>query len=333
VDLEVAATDRAVVDALAGAARAWLATLDPVQRARATFPFDSPERMVWAYVPGNREGLALADMRPGQRRAALQVVEVAMSPRGASEIRAIIALESILGDLERSSGRADWARRDPERYWFAVFGEPGRGSVWSWRIGGHHLAIHLTVAGDRVVGSAPCFLGANPATVPGGPSVGARAIEGEERLARALLTSLAPEQARVAIVDPLAPPDILSGSGPRADVRDIPRGIRHDALDGAQAARLEDLIRWYLERARPEIAAGEWARIAGAGLVEVTFAWAGSTAPGRGHYYAIRGPEFLVEYDNTQDGANHIHAVWRDLANDWGEDLLTSHYRTGHRPG
>ncbi len=66
------------------------------------------------------------------------------------------------------------------------------------------------------------------------------------------------------------------------------------------------------------------------GLDDSTFAWAGSDQPGAGHYYAIRGRDLLIEYDDTQDAANHIHAVWRDLADDWGEDLLGAHYRAHH---
>ena len=202
---------------------------------------------------------------------------------------------------------------------------------WSWRIGGHHVAIQSTVVGGRVVGAAPSFLGANPATVPGGPLAGHRAIDGEEGLARALLAGLSAEQRQVAVVDPVAPPDILSGNGRRADLAEIPAGIRHDQLEAAQQADLERLIRHYLERSAPDVAASEWERVRAAGLESVTFAWAGPDEPGRGHYYAIRGPSLLIEYDNTQDGANHIHSVWRDLTNDWGEDLLAEHYRAAHR--
>ena len=98
----------------------------------------------------------------------------------------------------------------------------------------------------------------------------------------------------------------------------IPDGIPYADLGGSQRDDLERLLRHYLDRARPEIADAEWARIRAAGLEPVTFAWAGPDTPGRGHYYAIRGPAFLIEYDNTQDGANHIHSVWRDLTNDSG---------------
>jgi hypothetical protein len=312
------------------AVQRWLETLDRGQRANAVFAFGTDERYAWDYRPGSRRGVALADMTDSQRVAAMAIVDAAMSRRGAGEVRSIIALEPILGELERRSGRTG-IRRDPERYWFAVFGDPDGTAPWSWRIGGHHLAVHSTLAEDRVLGTAPSFLGANPATVPDGPDAGRRAIDGEERLARALLASLSASQRRLAIVDPVAPPDILSGNGRRADPRDVPTGIRHDQLEPAQQTALERLIRHYVDRAHRDTAEAEWERIRDAGLGSVSFAWAGPDAVGGGHYYAIRGPSLLVEYDNTQNGANHIHSVWRDLANDWGEDLLREHYAADHR--
>jgi hypothetical protein len=313
-----------------GATRAWLDVLDADQRARATFMFETDERFAWQYTPGPREGLAIRDMRPDQRAAAMSMTAASLSARTATEVEAVIALESVLGELERADGRPNWPRRDPEAYWFAVFGQPGKGSPWSWRVGGHHVAIHVTLAGGRVVGSAPSFLGANPAVVPSGPAAGSRALAGEEVLARSLLAALTPRMRRTAIVDDAAPPDILSGSGPRALVRAIPVGVRYDELDGRGRVALERLVHHYLGRARPEVEAAEWDRIVSAGLAAVTFAWAGSEAPGQGHYYAVRGPGFLVEYDNTQNDANHIHAVWRDLDNDWGEDLLADHHVARH---
>ncbi len=323
--------DRIAADAIAAAVAAWLGGLDATQRAAATFPFDTDERFAWQYTPGPREGLAIGDMVPDQRSAAMAIVRASLSDRGAGEVEAVIALETVLGALEREAGRPGWQRRDPGLYWFAVFGEPGGSGPWSWRVGGHHVAIQVTLAAGRVLGSAPSFVGANPAVVPDGPTAGARALSGEEELARQLLAGLGDAARRTAVVADVAPADILSGNGPRALVASIPTGVRYAELDAAGRAALERLVRHYLERARPEVAAQEWDRIRSAGLDEVTFAWAGPDEPGRGHYYAVRGPAFLVEYDNTQDGANHIHAVWRDLANDWGEDLLARHYAAEHR--
>jgi hypothetical protein len=315
---------------ITSAVRAWLDRLDESQRATATFDFGTPERFVWAYTPGQREGLALGDMRPDQRAAASAILASALSSRTAGEVEAIIALETVLGELERAGGRSGWIRRDPDLYWFAVFGSPGSSAPWSWRIGGHHVAVHVTIADGRVIGATPSFLGANPAVIPSGPRAGARMLPGEEELARALLLELTPAERQIAVVDAVAPADIVTGIGRVAELRYVPVGIRHADLGAQRKAQLERLIRHYVERLRPEVAEAAWARIVATDLGDVTFAWAGSDAPGHGHYYAIRGRTFVIEYDNTQNGANHIHTVWRDLENDWGEDLLGKHLAAAH---
>ena len=316
-------------DRLAEAVGVWLGSLNAAQRSRATFAFDSNVRFEWGYVPGSREGLALGDMAQAQRDAAFDIIQAAMSDRGATEVRGVIELEPILGDLERAAGRGG-TRRDPERYWFAVFGDPGGEGVWSWRVEGHHISVASTVAEGQVISVTPSFLGANPATIPSGPRAGLRAIDGEESLARALLATLTPEQRRIALVDPVAPPDIRSGTGRRANVNALPIGISRDRLDPSQADGLDRLILHYLRRAPADVAEVAWERVSASGLDAVSFAWAGSDRPGQGHYYAILGPTLLIEYDNTQNGANHIHSVWRDPTNDWGEDLLAMHYQASH---
>jgi hypothetical protein len=321
------------VEDITAAVLAWLDSLDQPQRARATFAFEDDERYVWAYTPGTRQGLALGDMRADQRAGALALVASALSPRAAGEVGAIMALEIVLGGLERSAGRAGWIRRDPDLYWFAVFGTPGATSPWSWRVGGHHVAVHVTVLGDRVIGTTPSFLGANPAVIPSGPEAGTRTLTGEETLARALLSELSAPERRAALIDAVAPADIRTGTGRHADLRSVPIGIRHADLGATRRASLERLIGHYVGRAREGVARATWDRILAAGIGDVTFAWAGSDAPGRGHYYSVRGPTFVIEYDNTQNGANHIHAVWRELGSDWGEDLLAAHLAAAHASG
>ena len=320
-------------DALRRAVLEWSALLDGAQRDAATFAFDDAERFVWAFTPGDRQGLALRDMGGPQRGAATAMIRAAMSVRGAAEAAAIMALETVLGAIEREAGRPNWSRRDPVLYWFAVFGDPSGGpdEPWMWRVGGHHVAIHFTVVGDQVVGSTPSFLGANPAVIPAGPRAGERTLTGEESLARDVLSALPEPMRAIAIVDSVAPPEILTSNAARADGGRVPRGLAHGDMPAESQARLETLIRHYLGRAADDVAADDWRRAVADGLGETTFAWAGPTEPGRGHYYAVRGPRLLIEYDNTQNGANHIHAVWRDLANDWGEDLLAAHYRGAHR--
>ena len=315
---------------ITAAVRSWLDDLDDAQRSEATFAFGTPERYVWAYTPGLRKGLALRDMTPSQRAGAAAIVGSALSERGAGEVAAIIALEAVLGRLEHADGRSGWTRRDPELYWFAVFGDPGAAGPWSWRVGGHHVAIHVTVVDGEVTGTTPSFLGANPAVVPSGRDAGARTLPGEEGLARALLSAFARAERAAAVIDAVAPADILTGTGRDADLRSVPIGIRHADLGRDRRAALERLIRHYIERMRPEIAEPAWQRIVARGLGDATFAWAGPDAPGQGHYYAVRGPTFVIEYDNTQNGANHIHAVWRDLESDWGGDMLAEHLASAH---
>lgn len=324
-------TTHATASSLRDAVERWLSTLDAEQRAGATFPFSSEERVAWGFVPGDRTGLALGKLADAQREAALDIVRAGLSGRGATEVQGVIALEPILGELEQAGGRGNWMRRESGRYWMAVFGDPAADAPWAWRLEGHHVSVRSTVADGRVVSVTPSFLGANPATVPSGRLAGHRVLDGEETLARAVLASLTPEERTIAIVDPVAPPEIMSGTGRRADVGRVPMGVTRERLGRLGREALDRLIRHYLDRA-PDAFAGEvWERLGDAGLDAVSFAWAGPDRPGEGHYYAIQGPTLMIEYDNTQNGANHIHSVWRDTANDWGDDVLAEHYRTSHR--
>jgi hypothetical protein len=315
---------------IATAVSTWLGSLDDAQRAQAVFPFSTDERFAWGYTPVPRRGLALRDMRPSQRAGAMGILAATMSRRANVEVGAIMALETLLGELERAEGRPGWERREPELYWFAVFGDPASTEGWSWRVNGHHVFVHVTLEGGRVLAGTPSFLGSNPAVVRTGPRAGERVLTGEETLARDLLTALSASERAVAVVSAAAPTDILSGTGRVAATSHIPAGIRHANLGSTGQAALERLVRHYLDRLRPDAAAAAWDRVAGSSLGDVTFAWAGSDQPGSGHYYAVRGQTFLVEYDNTQNGANHIHSVWRELDHDWGDDLLARHLATAH---
>lgn len=323
----------AAAQRMADAALRFLDRLTSEQRAVATFPFAGDERYQWHYTPVERRGLLLKAMTPPQREAALTLLASGLSARGDREARQIIALEPILRETERIERLQTHWIRDPERYAFSIFGEPGGPAPWAWRVGGHHLGLHFTIVERELLAPTPLFFGANPAEVRHGPATGQRTLAAEEDLARALLASLDPAQKAVAIVDPVAPDDILTKNYRVADPAAAPRGLAYEALNGEQRERLVRLVRHYLERATDELGAGAWATIERAGLAAITFAWAGPEARGHGHYYAVMGPTFLLEYDNTQNSANHIHSVWRDFTNDWGEDLLARHYAAAHPKG
>jgi len=188
------------------------------------------------------------------------------------------------------------------------------------------LMESITVVAEAHLACVPLFFGANPAEVRHGQEKGLRILSVEEDLARGLLGQLTPDQRRVAIVDPQAPDDILTKNYRAIQPGMAPQGLAFGDMAQASREQLVRLIRHYVDRSAGEMAANAWRDIEHAGLDPVTFAWAGPQEPGHGHYYAVVGSTFLIEYDNTQDGANHVHSVWRDFTNDFGGDVLAEHY-------
>jgi hypothetical protein len=253
------------------------------------------------------------------------VLQSFLSADGYLKVQSIIALELVLRELER------WDERDPERYWFLVFGEPGGESPWGVRVEGHHVSLHLAVIKGRFVSSTPTFLGANPAEVRSGPKKGSRALAAEEDAARALLESLNAAQAAEAIVGASPYGDIVTRNRTKADPLEG-RGIAFARLTPAQQKQLLAIIDVYANTMKPKLAEERLARIRAGGLDGIRFAWAGPVARGQPHYYRVQGPTFLIEFDNS--GGNHIHTVWRDFEGDFGRDLLREHYgSTAHVGG
>jgi hypothetical protein len=333
VDLTTAHRAPIAIRNMTEAALRLLDALSDEQRARATFPFEGDERYFWHYTPVERNGLMLKEMTAAQRERAFALLATGLSASGNDTARQIIALEPILRETERIEGRDTVWLRDAERYWFSVFGTPGSREPWAWRVGGHHIGVSLTIVDGAYVAPTPLFFGANPAEVRHGPETGRRTLAEEEDLARRLLASLDADQKAVAIVTPIAPADILTENFRQADPELPPNGIGYGLLTGEQRGHLVELIRLYVMRATDEVSSGAWARIERDDLAGVGFAWAGPEERGHGHYYAVKGGSFLIEYDNTQNNANHIHSVWRDVTNDWGEDLLAAHYAATHQHG
>ena len=333
VDMALAARAPLTAGRMAEAAKRFLAALSGEQRAKATFAFAGDERYFWHYTPIDRNGLQLGEMTDEQRALAYALFDVSMSGRGAAQAKQIIALEPILKETERIENLPTQWSRDSNRYRFSIFGEPGGREPWAWRAGGHHIGISFTVVDGDWVAATPLFLGANPVEVRHGPAKGLRSLLEEEEYARTLLASLSAAEKAVAIVDPVAPADILTTNLRRAEPDMAPNGIAYANLSGEGREHLVRLVRHYATRTADDVAANTWAEVERAGLDGVGFAWAGPEERGQGHYYAVKGPRFLIEYDNTQNNANHIHSVWRDYANDWGEDFLAAHYAETHSHG
>ncbi len=317
-------TAHAGVEEMSAAANNLLNALTPEQKAKAVYELKSDERQNWHFIPKDRNGLTLKEMTPAQQRLALALLSSGMSSSGTSQSLTIMSLEQVLYDLENKS-----PKRDPEKYYFTIFGAPGATKAWGWRVEGHHLSLNFTLDGDKV-SPTPSFMGSNPGEIREGPRKGLRVLGGEEELGRKLLKSLNAKQQAKAIYDKVAPKEVITAAERRVKPLEA-QGITYKELNAAQKTMLMDLIKAYVERVRPEVSSIELAKIEKAGLDSIQFAWAGGTEQGQGQYYRVQGPTFLLEYDNTQNNNNHVHAVWRDFNGDFGEDILAKHYAQEHK--
>ena len=312
---------------MAAAAAHLLASLDADQYSRASMDFaDHEERTNWHYVPRERSGLSLKDMNEGQRPRALMLLASGLSVSAAATAKTITELEPILHATEGSQRKFP---RDAELYFVSVFGEVG-GQLWGWRLEGHHLSVNYTLIDNRWISATPLFFGANPAQVRHGDREGLRALAVEEDLARELLFDLDGEQRSQAIISSEAPGDILTRNSAYVRGEVQADGLRAGDMTEPQRQALRRLVEVYVYRLPEQLAAAEMKNLESVDFDTTHFAWAGSPERGQAHYYRVQGPVFLAEYDNTQNEANHIHAVWRNLMNDFGEDLLKRHYEQDH---
>jgi hypothetical protein len=317
--------------AMTTAATRWLDGLTPEQRQQASFPIEAEERVRWNFIPVNmfpRKGVPIKEMSQAQRGLAHELLKAGLGQRGYLTATAIMELETILHAIENSGGRAGKQTRDPELYFFTVFGTPTPKSAWGWRVEGHHVSLHFTVANNSVVANTPAFFGTNPAEVrEEGPKKGMRILGSMEDAARALLGALDETQRTTAIINAAAPSDIVTMTTVAIDPLS-PTGLSASAMTAAQRELLTKLIQSYTAQMADDTGAARLAAVKQAGIEKVSFAWAGETEVGKRHYYRIQGPTFLVEYDNTQNNGNHVHSVWRDFAGDFGRDLLREHVKS-----
>ena len=323
VSVAAARETRRDIDRMAEAARAFVASLDDAQRAAATFSFSDDERERFHFIPiemFERSGVMIADMSPIQRERAHDLLRSGLSQRGYLTATQIMELEDVLLALEGGQRFA----RDRDEYLFSVFGTPAEGADWGWRFEGHHISLHFTVVGGEVAVTSPAFLGANPAEVAEGPQRGRRALGDREDAGRSLIEALDASQRGLAIIDVDAPRDILTGAETFVTPLDE-TGIPASELDDTQRRLLFDVIEVYLSVMADDIADHRRSRLMADDTDAIRFAWAGGVDVGEPHYYRVQGPTFLIEYDNTQNGANHIHSVWREFDGDFGRDLLREH--------
>jgi hypothetical protein len=297
-------TVNTLIDEIANAATYYVNSLDESQRAKTSYAFQDPELTRWHWTtPGNfpRNGLPLREMGTSQRDAALALLQTSLSAYGMQKSLDIISLQNDLGN-------------DPELYYVTVFGAPGV-EPWGWRWEGHHLSRRFNVINSKL-SVTPFFLGAWPTV----NNAGLKAMEREEWAARELVTSLDESHRSVAIFQRDTLGRHVTQNQPYVTpLENI--GISTSVLDANRQALVSEIIHKYLDTLPDLVAASHLDRLGAAGFENITFAWAGPLEAQRPHYYRLQGPTFLMEHDNSRNRGTHIHSVWRDFAEDFGQSF------------
>jgi hypothetical protein len=342
---------------MAEAASRFLAALTDAQRDQVRFGFaDERARRDWSFLPvPERDGLRVGALGEDQRKLAHALIVAGMSLPGYAKVVSVMAMEHVLRALAEAGRPAAAHLFDSGRYCFKVFGEPGASVTWGWQLAGHHVSLNFTVADGRYVSPTPSLLGSEPASY----GTLAPLSDDEERGFR-FVNSLTQAQRAAAVIWHRPPPDLATRIVPRIGdverpdpvfppepgyvinederdtlsyVRNSPKGLPAHAMSKQQVSDLTTIIGAFAARLPPEVAAAQLRNIELHGLENLTFAWAGGTAPFGRHYFRIQGPVLLIEHDNTQANGAHIHSVWRNPADDFGDDILAAHYRQHHANG
>jgi hypothetical protein len=305
------------------AAGKFLASLSAEQKERIAFPFDSKERTNWFFIPlqdknlkSTRKGVPLEDMSAEQKKAALELLQAGTSEQGNVAATTIMSLEAILREQEKKGAMV----RNPDWYFFTIFGTPSKTGKWGWRVEGHHLALNFALEGTEVIAATPSFFGANPAEVKGGPKKGLRILASSEDLAKKLWGALDDEQKKVAHQAKHFPEPKQGKATPEVGE---PVGLPAGRMTAEQKSILKELLESYTARMPAAVAGEELKQVRKGGFENIHFAFAGSSEAGKGLTYRVQGPTFVIEFLNIQgdsagNPANHIHSAWRRIKGDFG---------------
>lgn len=310
------------INSQSNVANDFLEALNGEQRKKANLPFEDLNRENWHFLPAvsfAREGIALLELNEEQKLLAANFLKSYLSEAGYIKTQKIIGLENILAEIS-----GDPVYRDPLKYYITIYGNPEKDSIWSWSFEGHHISLNFTISEGKTSFS-PRFLGTNPAMIKNGNRKGERVLNKEEDLGFELINSMTDEQKKQTIFQTTSFKEIVTRNESKVDPLS-PAGIQSKLLDKNQQRILVKIIEEYLATIPTSLAEERFRAIKIAEFDDIRFGWAGSTDISKGHYYRIQGDTFLIEFDNTQNGANHIHTVWRDFNGDFGRDLIKEHY-------
>ncbi|WP_157605366.1 DUF3500 domain-containing protein [Schlesneria paludicola] len=301
---------------MAEAAKSFLTAITPDQRQAASFKYDDPERLNWHFIPRERKGLPLKALEGPTLHAAMKLIRTGLSDAGYDQALNVMSLEEVLYLIEPGERAARRERRDPSKYYLSIFGTPAEIGLWGWRLEGHHLCLNFSIKDGKVISSTPEFFGANPGTIDAGKGREIRVLGPEEDIARQILKLCTPEQQAICWVSKEAPGEVPGPNLPQPVVGE-PVGLPVGKMSADQKQLIQDLLNEYLKNLPADVEKERRDMLKAAGVDKITFAWFGQPDLHEAHHYRVQGPTFVIEYNNTQNNANHVHSMWRNLAGDF----------------
>jgi hypothetical protein len=218
-----------------------------------------------------------------------------------------------------------------QNFYIALFGDPHKDTDWGYKIEGHHLSLNFTFH-EQQLSVTPMFMGTDPAEYPILEYAGWRVLSKEEDYGLRFINALSPGQKKTATMSTEVPGDIITAAESGKRLIDY-WGIKGADLTKDQQELLKYMIREFVFNLGYEKAVKEYDNILKAGIQNVYFGWIGAYEEKKPHYYVLNGPTFIIEFDNNggpRRVANHIHAIWREKGNEYGEDVLKNHYKAEH---
>lgn len=302
--------------AMTAAASGFLNSLDDDARAKATFDYDDPERVNWHFIPKERPGVGLWDLQGEALAAAEKFVSSGLSAAGYEKALQVRSLEEVLYLFEKGDERERRLKRHPHKYFICVFGTPSKTGRWGWRFEGHHISLNYVVDNGTIISSTPEFLGANPGLIDAGPGRSLRVLGLREDIARQILKACPPDKVGQLWLSK-TPPGEIRGPGAPQPVIDEAKGLKYSEMTKEQQGLLKKLLAQYLKAAPITVVKKRMQAINESGMDDITFGWWGGSELNEPHHYVVQGKTFVIEYNNTQNKANHVHSFWRNLAGDF----------------
>lgn len=320
---------------------AFLATLTADEEEQASYEFNDSLRTQWTNLPlglAERPGIRYGDLSETSKIQFHHILTTLFSSQGYLKTNNIMHLDDYLLEIyEIAHQRGQMNEETIQQlrslnwghgnYYVSVWGAPKPDENWAFKFEGHHISLNVTSV-DGLLSTTPLFFGSDPALVRVTQFAGIRPLSKEEDYGLELFHMLSPEQQSVAVFSKDFPRDIITAPGEPQRLTEF-QGIKGSALTDPQKQQLKYLILEYLTNFERERSGYYMDKLMKGGVDNIYFGWIGGKQRETNHYYVIHGPDFLIEYDNAgwiYEG-DHIHTIFRDKRDDFGEDLLKTHYR------